>query len=72
MDRSTSKLCFLSCSPCVLPRAVKFISCVLLGIHGLLVQLKNGPCPCPCPREPPVSVNLKGLYLCRASRQMSS
>lgn len=71
VGRSTSKLCFLSCSPCVLPRAVMFISCVPLGVHGLLLQLKNGLCP--CPQEPPVSVNMKvGLYLCRASWQMCS
>lgn len=45
-----------------------FISCVPLGIPGLLVHLRCGLCP--CPREPLVSVNLKvGLYLCRAAWQ---
>lgn len=55
MGRSTSKLCFPSCSSHVLPWIVMFISTMPLGINGLLVQLENGPCP--CPQEPSVSVN---------------
>lgn len=62
MGRSTSKLCFLSCNPCVLPWTVRFISTVLLGIHRLLIQVKNDPCPCLW--EPPVLVNLKVGLIC--------
>ena len=71
VGRSTSRWCFLSYSPSVLPWAVMLISSVPLGVHGLLVQLENGPCP--CPQEPPASLNLKvGFYLCRASQQTCS
>lgn len=52
---------FLILQPCVLPLAVKFMSCVPIGIHGLLVQLKGGLCP--CPQEPPTISEPKSKFV---------